>query len=194
MKIALFGASADPPTLAHQAILIWLAQRYERVAAWAADNPFKPEQSPLSTRRALLQALVADLGYPQVQVYPELGERRSLLSLKRAKKRWGEAAEYHLVAGSDLVSQIPRWYQAPALLSATTLIIFPRPGYPPQSEALETLTKLGGRYRWLDAEIPAISSSDYRQTHNPALVPPAVLDYIQRHRLYHFSGHDRPRP
>ncbi|MEM6592470.1 MAG: nicotinic acid mononucleotide adenylyltransferase, partial [Cyanobacteria bacterium P01_C01_bin.73] len=38
-RIALFGTSADPPHQGHQAILTWLARRFNHVAVWAADNP-----------------------------------------------------------------------------------------------------------------------------------------------------------
>ena len=41
MKIALFGTSADPPTIAHQKIISWLGSQFDRVAVWAANNPFK---------------------------------------------------------------------------------------------------------------------------------------------------------
>ena len=44
MRIALFGTSADPPTAGHQKILRWLSEGYDRVAVWAADNPFKCHQ------------------------------------------------------------------------------------------------------------------------------------------------------
>ncbi|MGL5832760.1 MAG: nicotinate-nucleotide adenylyltransferase, partial [Waterburya sp.] len=30
-KIALFGTSADPPTIGHQTILQWLSQHYDHV-------------------------------------------------------------------------------------------------------------------------------------------------------------------
>ncbi|NJM46313.1 MAG: nicotinic acid mononucleotide adenylyltransferase, partial [Alkalinema sp. RU_4_3] len=41
LKLALFGTSADPPTLGHLAIVNYLSAKYDRVAVWAADNPFK---------------------------------------------------------------------------------------------------------------------------------------------------------
>lgn len=47
MNIALFGTSADPPTRGHGKILTWLAQHYDQVAVWAADNPFKQHQASL---------------------------------------------------------------------------------------------------------------------------------------------------
>ena len=48
MRVALFGTSADPPTSGHQKILSWLSERYDWVAIWAADNPFKSHQTSLT--------------------------------------------------------------------------------------------------------------------------------------------------
>ena len=45
-QIALFGTSADPPSIAHREILRWLCDRYDWVAVWASDNPMKPQQTP----------------------------------------------------------------------------------------------------------------------------------------------------
>lgn len=58
LKIALFGTSADPPTQGHQAILAGLAQRYDHVAVWASDNPFKQHGASLEQRTAMLELAV----------------------------------------------------------------------------------------------------------------------------------------
>ncbi|MEY2856531.1 MAG: nicotinic acid mononucleotide adenyltransferase, partial [Cyanobacteriota bacterium] len=52
--IALFGTSADPPTIGHQTILQWLSQHYDRIVVWASDNPFKQHQTPLKFRSEML--------------------------------------------------------------------------------------------------------------------------------------------
>lgn len=184
MKIALFGTSADPPTAAHQSILEWLAEHYDQVAVWASDNPFKVHQSPLADRLAMLKLLVQSLGCANIQVWPELSDRRSLLSLQRAQALWGCQQDYSLVIGSDLIQQIRQWYQATQLLAAITLVIFPRQGYPILSTDLEALSQNGGRYCLVPAQAPAVSSSHYRQTQDQTIVPTAVKDYIQRHHLY----------
>ena len=61
MRIALFGTSADPPTAGHQEILQWLSERYDWVAVWAADNPFKSHQTALLHRAAMLQLLITNI-------------------------------------------------------------------------------------------------------------------------------------
>ncbi|MGB2926426.1 MAG: adenylyltransferase/cytidyltransferase family protein, partial [Limnothrix sp.] len=61
-QIALFGTSADPPTVGHQSILRWLSEHYDQVAVWAADNPFKEHGATLDQRSEMLELLIKDLG------------------------------------------------------------------------------------------------------------------------------------
>ena len=46
-SIALFGTSADPPTLGHEALLSELTKIFPKVITWASDNPDKKNQLPL---------------------------------------------------------------------------------------------------------------------------------------------------
>lgn len=206
MKIALFGTSADPPTTAHRTILIWLAKHFDHVAVWASDNPFKNHQSEgghtvsLHHRQTMLKLLVQDLQqtYPTVQLWEDLSDRRSLISLHRAQERWGSDPDYGLVIGSDLIKQIPRWYEVKQLLSQVTLVIFARPGYPLNSDNLSLIENLGGHYRWVTADrllevdqiptvpplTPSVSSTDFRQSKDRTLIPDVVQTYIERQNLY----------
>ncbi|AIE74310.1 MULTISPECIES: nicotinate-nucleotide adenylyltransferase [unclassified Synechocystis] len=198
MKIALFGTSADPPTLAHRAILVWLAQHFDQVAVWAADNPFKQGPSPqtghwasLGDRQAMLKLLVEEIqkDYATVQIWEDLSDRRSLISLRRAQQRWGLDPDYALVVGADLIVQIPQWYAVKELLPAVKLVIFPRPGYSIDPSDLDKLEQLGGRYHLVgqdndQAITPPISSSIYRQIKDDDLIPDPVQNYIGKRQLY----------
>jgi len=208
MKIALFGTSADPPTIAHRTILIWLAQHFDQVAVWASDNPFKnhPQTGTghavdLPHRQAMLKLLVEDLQGtdPNVQIWEDLSDRRSLISLQRAQKRWGTDPDYGLVIGSDLVEQIPRWYEVKQLLNQVTLIIFARPGYPLTRHDLDPIERLGARYQLVSGDrlidiinhvpqtsplTPPVSSTDFRQSKNQTIIPKVIQTYIDQHNLY----------
>jgi nicotinate-nucleotide adenylyltransferase len=183
-RIALFGTSADPPTIGHQAILQWLSEHYDQVAVWAADNPFKEHGASLTQRSEMLRLLIAELGHDNILVNEKLSDRRSLNTLHFAKKIWGEEPEYLLVIGSDLVSQIPRWYRAKDLLQEVTLLIFPRKGYPLQNEALKQLAALKGAWAEADYHPPAVSSSEYRSEGKTNAVIPAIAQYITTEKLY----------
>ncbi|MBE9145688.1 nicotinate-nucleotide adenylyltransferase [Planktothrix mougeotii] len=184
-QIALFGTSADPPTAGHQAILHWLSQRFDQVVVWASDNPFKTHQTPLEHRMKMLSLLIEEINppNPNIAVYPELSSRRTLETLERAKQYWSEA-EYTLVIGSDLVQQIPQWYQIETLLKQVKLLIVPRPGYGVEATDLEKLKQLGGQVKIADIKGLPVSSSHYRQTGNIEVLPPPVQAYIDQEQLY----------
>lgn len=185
-QIALFGTSADPPHWGHQAILQWLAQHFDQVAVWAADNPFKQHQSTLSARFTMLRLLIDELPDPHdnVQLYPELSHARSIVTIEQARQRWPQA-ELTLVIGADLVTQLPQWYRSADIFAQVKILIFPRPGYPLLEDDLMELRQQGAQVAI--ADMPAlydVSSSRYRQSDRPTELPPVIQAYIDQHDLY----------
>ena len=185
ISIALFGTSADPPTAGHQSILAWLADRYDGVAVWASDNPFKSHQTPLEHRATMLQLLIDDIYPPRqnIQLRPDLSSPRALITIERAKQHWSEA-ELTLVIGADLVEQLPRWYRVEDLLRQVKLLIVPRSGYSIGEADLQPLRQLGAEVTIADLAVPAVSSTTYREEGDPEIVTPPIEAYIHREQLY----------
>lgn len=192
MEIAIFGTSADPPTISHQGILIYLACHYDLVSVYASDNPFKSHASSLFHRQQMLDLLVKDLqvDYPHVYHTPEVSDRRSFSTLVKAKEKWGENHSFTLVIGSDLASQIFQWYQAEKLLSQVKILVIPREGYPLTPLQIEkiNLCSLGGAIA--TCQIPPYSSTNYRENHQDSSLTPTIKDYIKKNGLYHFRKQD----
>ncbi|MBW4643902.1 MAG: nicotinate-nucleotide adenylyltransferase [Goleter apudmare HA4340-LM2] len=186
MRVALFGTSADPPTGGHQMILSWLSERYDWVAVWAADNPFKSHQTALEHRVAMLRLLIGDIDAPQqnVAVEQELSSLRTLETIEKAKARWGKDTEYTLVIGSDLLNQLPRWYQVEDLLRQVQLLVVPRPGYAIDESSLAGVQNLGGKIAIATLTGLDISSTAYREHGNPQALTPPIVAYIHREHLY----------
>lgn len=183
-RIALFGTSADPPTAGHQAILSWLSERYDWVAVWAADNPFKSHQTPLEHRATMLRLLIEDIAPPQnVGFHPELSSSRTVETIEKAQKRWGADADFTLVVGSDLVKQLPRWYRVEDLLRQVQLLIVQRPGYAVENIDLHQLRQLG-ICAIADMTGPDVSSTAYRKHGDTQALTPPIQEYIQREHLY----------
>ena len=185
-KIALFGTSADPPTAAHQTILRWLAQHYDQVAVWASDNPFKSHQTSLDHRAEMLRLIIQEvetLG-GNIQLYQQLSHRRSLISLEKAKKIWGEKPNYHLVIGSDLITQIHKWYRIKELLAMVTILVIPRPGYAIDDQQIEALQSIGAKCILPNLKTPPLSSTAYRHYHDKNVVTKSVAHYIAQEKLY----------
>ena len=185
MKVALFGTSADPPTAGHEAILVWLAERFDWVAVWAADNPFKSHQTALEYRAEMLRLLVEEIGqrWPNVGFHQELSSYRTLETVEKAKQHWGEV-DLTLVIGSDLIDQLPRWYRVEDLLQQVQLLIVPRPGYAIADAQLEEIGRLGGKIAIADLTGPDVSSTAYRENRNTQALTPRIEAYIHQKHLY----------
>ncbi len=185
IKIALFGTSADPPTAGHRTILNWLSQHFDWVAVWASDNPFKSHQTSLEHRSAMLLLMIQEINSPRQNLclYPELSSPRTLETVEQAKLLWGNA-ELTLVIGSDLVEQLPRWYQVEHLLKQVQLLVVPRPNYPPEELDLWQLRRIGADVVIASLSAPDVSSTSYRETGDTQALTPTIEDYINREHLY----------
>ncbi|WP_088241810.1 nicotinate-nucleotide adenylyltransferase [Calothrix rhizosoleniae] len=189
MRIALFGTSADPPTAGHQAIMSWLSQDYDRIAVWAANNPFKTQLTPLEHRAAMLQLLIADIQTPKqnIALEQELSSFRTIETLEKAKKRWGENTDFTVVIGADLLTQLPQWYRIEDLLQQVQLLVIPRPGYVIDESSLHKIQQLGGKIAIANLTGLNVSSTEYRKHgDDQALIPP-VVDYIHQKKLYQWQ-------
>ena len=194
MKIALFGTSADPPTIAHQEIIIWLASQFDRVAVWAADNPFKEHGASLIERSQMLELLIDEVRPSidtQAQVYPNLSSRRTVETLSIAQTIWSDA-KFTLTIGADLVTQLPKWYRIGELLAQVDLLIIARDGNPIDKIDIDRLTNLGARISFAPLTTPPVSSTIIRtiKAHNITVdrqikgLTSAVATYIQQNSLY----------
>ena len=193
--LALFGTSADPPTVGHQALLAGLLHLYPRVCTWASDNPFKQHGAPLDVRAALLGAVVhsvAENAEPhRLQLRQDLSSRRAIDSIDAARQLF-PAEEPVFVVGTDFVEQIPRWFAVQQWLSQCRLAVVPRQGWPLPSGGLQQLKDLGATIEQLPLEIPASASSAIRRHPNPELVPQALLPELVAQNLYGFTSKDLP--
>ena len=186
-RIALFGTSADPPTLGHRALLQGLLAHFPLVATWASNNPMKPHQAPLEVRIALLEALVEAIANPRLELVQELSSPWAIDTLERARHRWPQATPVFVV-GSDLVPQMPSWRQAAPLLKGLEVAVAPRQGWPLAASDLERLRALGAQVEVLELPVPATASSRVRgeagQPPDPAQVPEELWPLLRRHGLY----------
>ncbi len=191
-KIALFGTSADPPTAGHQSILRWLARHYDLVVVWASDNPFKQHHTTLQHRTEMLRLTIAEIDTSQnnISLHPELSDRRTLVTVNKAREKWGKESEFTLVIGSDILTQITSWYRIQELLTEVKILVVPRPGYTINETDLEALKNIGGRCEIATLNAPKVSSSAYRLKGDDSVLTPAVENYILRQDLYNIAPED----
>lgn len=184
--IALFGTSADPPTIAHQEIISWLGSQFDQVAIWAADNPFKIHGASLEQRSQMLELLTEDIDRSinqRTQVYRSLSSQRTLDTLRTARTIWNDG-EFILTIGADLVPQLPQWYRIKELLTQVKLLIVPRSGNQIELTELDILTDLGAQIEIAPLVTPAISSTTIRNSRSIQGLTPRIATYIYHHHLY----------
>ena len=182
-SIALFGTSADPPTLGHEALLGELTNIFPKVITWASDNPDKKHQIPLLKRTQLLRILVKKISHPKLELVQELSSPRTINTLKKALKLWPEAS-FSFVIGSDLAIQVPKWLNAKSILKKATIAIAMRDGWPISDNQLEEIKNLGGEIELLPFNIPESSSSKFRERPQEFLVPQELLPLLLEENLY----------
>jgi nicotinate-nucleotide adenylyltransferase len=185
-KIAIFGTSADPPTIAHKKILLWLAQKFDLVAVYAVDNPFKQHSASFEQRNQMLFLLIEDIktNRNNILVCPEISDLRSLNTINKAREKWGKEVEFSLVIGSDLTAQIQQWYKKEELLGKVKLLIIPRPGYPLNNNDLKKIEEMEGSYQIAQANLPPVSSTKYRKEGHENILTETVKTYIKEQKLY----------
>ena len=182
-SIALFGTSADPPTLGHEALLSELIKIFPKVITWASDNPDKKHEIPLLKRTQLLRILVKKISHPKLELVQELSSPRTIHTLKKAFLLWPEAS-FSFVIGSDLAIQIPKWLNVKSILNQTKIAIAIRDGWPISEKQLEEIKKLGGEIELLPFNIPGSSSSKFRESPQEELVPSVLVPTLLEENLY----------
>tara|TARA_B100001250_G_scaffold368382_1_gene351026 strand:+ start:92 stop:676 length:585 start_codon:yes stop_codon:yes gene_type:complete len=182
-SIALFGTSADPPTLGHQALLNELTRVFPKVITWASDNPDKKHQISLLKRAELLRILVKKISHPRLELVQELSSPRTINTLKKAFQLWPEA-NFSFVIGSDLAVQIPKWLNAKTVLNKAKIAIAIRDGWPINEKQLEEIKKLGGEVELLPFKVPGSSSSNFREKPQKELVPQELIPLLLEENLY----------
>jgi len=185
-SIALFGTSADPPTLGHQAILRELTKAFPKVITWASDNPDKNHQIPLAKRTQLLRILVKEISHPQLKLVQELSSPRTIHTLKKAFKLWPKAS-FSFVIGSDLAVQIPKWLNVESILNQAKIAIAIRDGWPISDKQIQEIKNLGGEIELLPFKIPGSSSSNFRERPLEELVPSEIIPTLLEENLYGFA-------
>jgi len=186
-EIALFGTSADPPTVGHKALLKGLSSLFPKVITWASDNPIKAHSLSLEIRFKLLKILVKEIDNPHIELNQNISSPWTIETLKKANRLW-PSSRLTFVIGSDLIKEIPHWEQAKDVLNKAQIAIAPRAGWPIHQEDLDELKSLGGRLKLLSLEIPNTSSTTSRNNPNIKNIPHSIFTFLTNQNLYNIKN------
>ena len=182
-RIALFGTSADPPTIGHKKILEELSNIYSCVITYASDNPKKKHKENIFFRNLLLKSLIKDMNNPKIIFNQKISSQWAIESIEECKKIY-PFSKIDFVIGSDLITEIFSWKNFDKIIHTVELLIIKREGYPIESKTLKMLKTNKVIFEISSLNIPNISSSMVRLNNNYSDLPKSLIDIVKKNNLY----------
>ena len=182
-RIALFGTSADPPTIGHKKILEELSNIYSCVITYASDNPKKKHKENIFFRNLLLKSLIKDMNNPKIIFNQKISSQWAIESIEECKKIY-PFSKVDFVIGSDLITEIFSWKNFDKIIHTVKLLIIKREGYPIGSKTLKMLKTNKVIFEISSLNIPNISSSMVRLNNNYSDLPESLIDIVKKNNLY----------
>jgi nicotinate-nucleotide adenylyltransferase len=201
LRVGVLGGTFNPPHIGHLicAQEAWLQLELDQVLLIpAARPPHKQVEEEPGAEHRLELCRRAVQGDPQLEVSPVEMDRPGLSytvdTLELLHSRAPDN-ELFLIVGGDVAAGLPGWHEPERVLSLARLAVAKRPGTPRDAvdDALASLNG-GGRADFFRMPRVGISSTLVRRRVRCGepiryLVPDAVAEYIEEHRLYGGSPH-----
>ena len=182
-SIALFGTSADPPTIGHKKILEELSKIYAFTISYVSNNPQKKHIEDISIRSHLLKTLIDDLDNPKILFNQNISSQWAVESIKKCKEIY-KFNNLDFVIGSDLIKEIFYWKNFDKIILEISFFIILREGYPVESNTLKMLATYKVKFKISTIKIPNISSSKLRSNFNYSNLPTSLKDIVKKNNLY----------
>jgi len=182
-SIALFGTSADPPTIGHKKILEELSKIYALTIGYVSNNPNKNHKEDISIRSLLLKTLIEDLDNPKILFNQSVSSQWAVESIKKCKRIY-ELNNLDFVIGSDLIKDIFYWKNFDKITDEVRFFVILREGYPVESNTVRMLENNNVKFKISAIKIPNISSSKFRLNFNCSNLPSSLIDIVKRNNLY----------
>lgn len=171
-RIGIFGGSFNPPHHGHVGACRYLlahhlVDRVLVVPCWI--HPFQKALAPYADRLAMCRAAFAGLpGVAISEIEQALGGVSHTIRTVRHVRAVHPAAQPVLVVGADLLTEMAAWQDISAIRAEAELLPLPRGAGGPIPDVSATVIRA------------CVARGEPIDT----MVPPAVAEYIVRHRLY----------
>jgi len=182
-SIALFGTSADPPTIGHKKILEELSKIYAFTISYVSNNPQKKHIEDISIRSHLLKTLINDLDNPKILFNQKISSQWAVESIKKCKEIY-KLKNLDFVIGSDLIKDIFYWKNFDKIILEVSFLIILREGYPVESNTFKMLETYRVKFKISTIKTPNISSSKFRLNFNCSNLPSSLIDIVKKNNLY----------
>ena len=182
-QYALFGTSADPPTIGHKKILEELSNIYSFTITYASNNPQKKHKEDISIRSLLLKTLIEDLDNPKIIFNQKISSQWAIESIKKCKTLY-KINNLDFVIGSDLITNIFSWKNFEQIIKEIKFFIIVREGYTIKSNTLLKLNQHKVNFQISTLDIPNISSSMVRVNSSYSDLPRSLVEIVNTNNLY----------
>ncbi|MCH5583787.1 nicotinate-nucleotide adenylyltransferase [Shimazuella sp. AN120528] len=192
MKIGIIGGTFDPVHMGHLLIAEQARDRMELDKVWFIPTGQPPHKqghhiTPAKHRLAMVQIATEENSAFEVLDW-EI--KREKLSYTIDTVNWAvntyPTYQFSLIVGTDMVNNLPSWYQIDKLVQHVSIIAMHRPGF--TAESLPEFIQ--EKVRWVDDAVEIFLSAS--QLRNNIIggrsfryaVPSGVCRYIEEHQLY----------
>ncbi len=197
VRLGLLGGTFDPVHNGHLALATQVARASNLDAVWfipAHRSPLKVRR-PTSDHHRLAMLALALQDQPRFAI-SRVDLDRSAPSyttdtVEAVRAQVGAGPALFLIAGADMLLDLPDWRAPNRLLSLCRVLVAWRPGYPQAVPAglVAALPAAQSRITVLPITMQHVSSTLVRDRIAAGraihtLVPPAVAAYIREHHLY----------
>ena len=186
-RIAIFGTSADPPTIGHKKILEELSKIFSYTISYASNNPQKNHKEDISIRSLLLKTLIEDLNNPKIIFNQKISSQWAIESIKKCKSIY-DHNYINFVIGSDLIKEISSWRNFDKMIKEVSFFIIEREGYAIESNTLKMLENYKVNFEISSLNIPNSSSSMVRLNTNYSDLPKSIIDIVKKNKLYLYTN------
>lgn len=148
MKVGIYTGSFNPVHIGHLALANYLCEFEGLDEVWfmvSPRNPFKQEDELMGDALRLELVRLAVEGYPKFRASDfefHLSRPSYTVHTLEALRQTYPEHEFYYIMGSDNWASFTRWYEWKRILDENQILIYPRPGYPVQQEALPAHARL----------------------------------------------------
>lgn len=200
-KIILFGGTFDPIHNGHIEVANCATKKIHAskfIFIPARRSPLKSKQPVAADTDRIAMLQLAIDGYKAFE-YSNVEMNRAepsytIDTIRQLRVKFGENCEFYWLIGADMLNDLPLWYKINDLLSECNICVMNRGGYQkPDFDRLRGRLNpehiAGLKKNMLDTPLIEISSTEIRKKIAEGqdvslLLPPAVLDYVKRRKLY----------
>lgn len=194
-NVAIYGGSFNPIHIGHVSLAQSLLDQGLADEVWlmvSPQNPLKahdaesPAYNPDEYTHRLRMARLACRDIKGINV-SDFESRLPIPSYTHTTLteliRQYPDCRFTLVIGADNWQRFDRWYRSDDIIRLCHIYVYRRPGYDP----VTIPENYAQRVRIVETPLYDVSSTEIRNHTKLDMIPPSVLQYIRRHRLYGFA-------